>query len=85
MEEHRAIILEYMQLAFARTRWPFFNRIKIVNTFGPVIDEALESLFSQGIVLPRVGTQGPLVEYVADQDRRERVKAYYIKTKSINK
>lgn len=80
MEETKANILVWLEKEYSKTRWPFHLRVKITNNFGEHANQALTELFKEGVVCPRDGAAGPLVQYVIDEKTREKVRNYFLKT-----
>jgi hypothetical protein len=55
-------ILEYLQLEYSRTKWPFFSVNQLKYRFGGNTGRMLNELFKSGYVAKRIGVNGPLVE-----------------------
>jgi len=72
-------IREYLEQEYSKTRWPNIYLANLMHLFGADTTEALNELYSEGIVKPDVGVNGRLVIYVEGVDEREYVKAQYAK------
>lgn len=80
MEETKANILKYLEERYSITRWPFHTKVNLVRLFGEHTDQALIALQREGIVFPRRGVNGPLIQYVEDEISREKVRQHFLKT-----
>ena len=80
MEETKALIQAFLEEQNSKTKFPFTSRVILFHKFGPLTDQALIALQSEGIVYPSPGVNGPLVRYIVEDIVREKVRKHFFKT-----
>jgi hypothetical protein len=58
----------YINEQYSRTRWPFFNLMKLLNRFGETGREELKKLREQGKVTHRMGANYYLVQLLITEE-----------------
>jgi len=61
-------VLSYMKKEYSRTKWPYFNSMKIVSMFGEEGRKELNELKENGIIKRRAGANAPLVQLLVTED-----------------
>lgn len=86
MEETKKLIQKRLEELYAKTKFPFTSRTILTADFGEHTDAAIQELYREGIIRPRVGVHGVLIEYLVSdkkftqEQKREIVRNHYLKT-----
>jgi len=82
MEEVKEQMRKFLENNFAKTRWPFISKVIFKSHFPEHTEEALNELFKEGVVFQRQGLNSLLIQFIDTDEKRERVRQYYIKINS---
>jgi len=81
MEEVKEQIRVHMEKHFETTKWPFVSKLILRSYFPEHFEEALRALQSEGIIYQRKGINSLLVQYIVEEDKRQKVRDHFIKYK----